>query len=85
MGESAYYAVDVDEAAAVLREDPDRIRHMLATGELEGIPPGATTQGDWKVLLPATADLQQPAPADEPPESPPAVQQELQAEEESSE
>ena len=69
-GQSAYYAVDVEEAAARLQETPDRIREMLATGELEGIPPGATAQGDWKVLLPATADLDEPAPADEPPEAP---------------
>ncbi len=67
-GQSAYYAVDVEEAAARLRESPDRIREMLATGELEGIPPGATAQGDWKVLLPASPNLEQPAPADEPPE-----------------
>jgi hypothetical protein len=69
MGESAYYAVDVEEAAAVLRETPDRVREMLVTGELEGIPPGGTAQGDWKVLLPASPDLAQPALADEPPES----------------
>ncbi len=67
-GQSAYYAVDVEEAAARLRESPDRIREMLATGELEGIPPGATAQGDWKVLLPASPNLEQPAPAYEPPE-----------------
>ena len=69
-GQNAYYAVAVEEAAARLQETPDRIREMLATGELEGIPPGATAQGDWKVLLPATADLDEPAPADDPPEAP---------------
>ena len=68
-GESAYYAVDVEEAAARLQETPDRVREMLARGDLEGIPPGATAQGDWKVLLPATPDLEEPAPADEPAES----------------
>jgi hypothetical protein len=67
-GQSAYYAVDIEEAAARLRESPERVREMLATGELEGIPPGATAQGDWKVLLPASPNLEQPAPADEPPE-----------------
>ena len=80
-GESAYYAVDVEEAAAVLREAPHRVREMLATGELEGIPPGATAQGDWKVLLPASAkaaaDLEEPVPVEEPLEpSPPAEQEE---------
>ena len=64
--QSAYYAVDVKEAAALLRQNPARVREMLATGELEGIPPGATAQGDWKVLLPATPDLEDPVPADEP-------------------
>ena len=75
-GQSAYYAVDVEEAAAVLREPPDRVREMLATGELEGIPPGATAQGDWKVLLPVSPDLEQPTPADESPENPPEGQEE---------
>jgi Helix-turn-helix domain len=69
-GESAYYAVDVEEAAARLQETPDRVREMLVTGALEGIPPGATAQGDWKVLLPATPDFEQLAPANEPPDSP---------------
>ena len=68
--QSAYYAVDVEEAAARLQESPHRVREMLATGELEGIPPGATAQGDWKVLLPATPDLEEPTRVDEPPESP---------------
>jgi len=79
-GQSAYYAVDVEEAAAVLREPPDRIREMLATGELEGIPPGATAQGDWKVLLPASAkaaaDLEEPVPVEEPLEPNPPAEQE---------
>ena len=75
-GESAYYAVDVEEAAARLQQSPDRIRERLATGELEGIPPGATAQGDWKVLLPATPDLEEPAPADEPLESSPSEEHE---------
>jgi hypothetical protein len=79
--QSAYYAVDVEEAAARLQQPPDRVREMLATGELEGIPPGATAQGDWKVLLPASphaaADLEVPAPAAEPPDpSPPEEEQE---------
>jgi Helix-turn-helix domain len=45
----------VDEAAAILQETPQRVREMLVTGELEGIPPGATLSGEWKVLLPASA------------------------------
>jgi hypothetical protein len=68
-GQSAYYGVDIEEAAAILQLTPERVREMLVAGELEGIPPGATAQGDWKVLLPATPNLEQPAPADEPPES----------------
>ena len=32
MGESAYYAVDVEEEAARLQETPERVREMLATG-----------------------------------------------------
>ena len=75
-GESAYYAVDVEEAAAVLQETPDRVREMLVTGELEGIPPGATAQGDWKVLLPATPDLDEPAPVEETSETTPPAEQE---------
>jgi hypothetical protein len=74
--QSAYYAVDVEEAAARLQQPPDRIREMLATGDLEGIPPGATAQGDWKVLLPATRDLKQPEPAEQPPKPNPPEEQE---------
>jgi hypothetical protein len=85
MGESAYYGVNVEEAARVLHETPDRIREMLATGELEGIPPGAAAEGDWKVLLPAstqearsagasqedvTEEQEEAPPADEPLETP---------------
>jgi hypothetical protein len=84
-GESAYYAVNVEEAAAVLRETPDRVREMLATGELEGIPPGATAQGDWKVLLPAAPDLGQPTPVDDAPERPSGEQEEAPPIEEDSE
>jgi hypothetical protein len=50
-GQSTY---TVDEAAALLEETPERVREMLAAGELDGIPPGATVSGEWKVLLPAT-------------------------------
>jgi hypothetical protein len=75
-GQSAYYGVDVEEAAAILQLTPEHVREMLISGELEGIPPGATAQGDWKVLLPATPDLKEPAPADEPSESPSEKQEE---------
>src|ERR671917_378415 len=78
-GESAYYGVDVEEAARVLQRTPEQVREMLIWGELEGIPPGATAEGDWKVLLPATPDLAQPAPADDVPESPSENQEEAPA------
>src|SRR5215207_5404448 len=46
---------------------------MLLVGELEGVPPGATAEGIWKVLLPVIAD-RNPAPdlelsGEEPPET----------------
>jgi hypothetical protein len=85
MGETGYYVVDVQEAARVLRETPDRVREMLATGELEGIPPGATAQGDWKVLLPAAPDLGHPTPVGEAPDRPPGEQEEAPAPEVDSE
>ena len=78
-GESAYYGVDVEEAARVLQRTPEQVREMLIWGELEGIPPGATAEGDWKVLLPATPDLAQPAPAADVPESPSENQEEAPA------
>src|ERR671916_2418322 len=78
-GESAYYGVDVEEAARVLQRTPEQVREMLIWGELEGIPPGATAEGDWKVLLPATPDLAQPAPPDDVPESPSENQEEAPA------
>jgi hypothetical protein len=48
-GETTY---TVGEAAALLQETPERVREMLASGDLDGIPPGATVSGEWKVLLP---------------------------------
>jgi len=69
-GERDYYSVE--EAAAVLGTTPARVLQMLLVGELEGLPPGASAEGIWKVLLPATADRDQ-APdrelsVEEPPE-----------------
>ncbi len=75
-GQSAYYGVDAEEAAAILQLTPERVREMLISGELEGIPPGATEHGDWRVLLPASPSLEKPAPADEPSESPSEEQEE---------
>jgi hypothetical protein len=66
-GQSAY---TVDEAAAILGESPERVRDMLATGELEGIPPGATLAGEWKVLLPATPGERETPPDEESRETP---------------
>jgi Helix-turn-helix domain len=70
-GETTY---TVDEAAVLLEETPERVREMLVTGELDGIPPGATLSGDWKVLLPTSMEegeeLGQDAPADESTEEP---------------
>ncbi len=60
-GETTY---TVDEAAALLQETPARVREMLATGELDGIPPGATLSGEWKVLLP-TALGEENSPEDQ--------------------
>jgi hypothetical protein len=61
-GETTY---TVDEAAAILEETPERVREMLATGELDGIPPSATLSGEWKVFLPATFGENQAPPAEE--------------------
>ncbi|HLL39875.1 MAG TPA: hypothetical protein VK357_09440 [Rubrobacteraceae bacterium] len=47
-GETTY---TIKEAAALLQETPERVLEMLASGGLDGIPPGATLSGEWKVLL----------------------------------
>jgi helix-turn-helix protein len=73
-GETTY---TVEEAAARLEESPERVLQMLATGELDGIPPGATVSGEWKVLLPTTVgdvEDQEPPPAEEGPESSPEAE-----------
>lgn len=71
----------VDEAAAILQETPARVREMLVAGEIEGIPPGATVSGDWKVLLPATLRQgpDQPPPVEEPTDSSAEEQEEALA------
>ena len=48
-GETTY---TVGEAAALLQKTPERVLEMLSSGDLDGIPPGATVSGEWKVLLP---------------------------------
>ncbi len=58
-GERDYYSVE--EAAEALRTTPARVLEMMASGELEGLPPGATAEGVWKVLLPVTSG-EDPAP-----------------------
>ena len=79
-GETTY---TVDEAAAILGTSPQRVREMLVTGELEGIPPGATLSHEWKVLLPVSLgdgeEQDQEAPVEERTESLPAEQGEASA------
>ena len=53
-GERDYYSVE--EAAEALRTTPARVLEMVTAGELEGLPPGATAEGVWKVLLPVTSE-----------------------------
>jgi hypothetical protein len=83
-GETTY---TVEEAAELLQETPERVREMLASGDLDGIPPGATLSGEWKVLLPTSlgADPDREAPADEPAEVLPEGQAEAPAADESGE
>ena len=50
-GETTY---TVGEAAALLQKTPERVLEMLSSGDLDGIPPGATVSGEWKVLLPTS-------------------------------
>ena len=63
-GETTY---TIEEAAALLQETPERVLEMLASGDLDGIPPGATLSGQWKVLLPTRLgqELDQEAPVEE--------------------
>ena len=68
-GERRYYSVE--EAANVLDLSPARVRGMLATGELEGLPPGATAGGDWLVLMKAGPNKDQSPDEALPPEEPP--------------
>jgi hypothetical protein len=67
----------VYEAAAILGETPERVLEMLKMGELDGIAPGATLAGEWKVLLPTSAE--------ESTESAPGDQEETPAASESAE
>ena len=57
----------VEEAATLLDETPERVLEMLATGELDGIHPGATLSGEWKVLLSASLGEEQSLPVEETP------------------
>ena len=83
-GETTY---TVEEAAELLQETPERVREMLASGDLDGIPPGATLSGEWKVLLPTHlgAALDQGALREGSSEAPPEVEDEAPAAEEAAE
>lgn len=86
-GETGYTTYTVDEAAALLNETPERVREMLATGELEGIRPAATVSGEWKVFLPTSAgeDRGQDAPAEQEAGAAPEDQDEAPAADEGAE
>jgi hypothetical protein len=84
-GETTY---TIDEAAAILEKSPERVWEMLITGELDGIPPGATVSGEWKVLLPSTLGedkSQHEPPVEESPDSVSEGQEEAPAAGESGE
>jgi hypothetical protein len=68
-GETTY---TVGEAAALLQETSERVLEMLSSGDLEGIPPGATVSGEWKVLLPTSLE-EDPAP-----EAPPDTEEDAE-------
>jgi DNA-binding transcriptional MerR regulator len=61
-GETAY---TVEQAAEILGETPERVLEMLNQGELDGIGPGGTYSGEWKVLLPATGEESPPPDQEE--------------------
>ena len=73
-GETTY---TVEEAATLLGETPERVLEMLATGDLNGMPPGATLSGEWKVLLPRRLEEEhgQEAPVEASSEEPPVDQE----------
>ncbi len=62
-GERDYYSVE--KAAEVLGTTPARVLQMVTAGDLEGLPPGASAEGVWKVLLPVVPE-QEPAPDEAP-------------------
>ena len=73
-----YYTIE--EAARALSVTPAHIREMVATGELDSLPPGATEQGVWKVWLPAEQSPDQPPSeqaqgAPDVPDEPPEIDQ----------
>jgi hypothetical protein len=68
----------VDEAARILKLTPGRIRQMLRSGELEGVPPEESGERGWKIPMHVIHDRGRPDRvariADTTPEAPGAPQ-----------
>ena len=63
----------VGEAAKILKLTPGRVRQMLRSGDLEGIPPEESGDRGWRVPMRAVHDRERPDRIErlpEPPESP---------------
>lgn len=65
-GEDFY---SVDEATRILKLTSGRIRQVLRSGELEGVPPGEAESGGrgWKIPMHAIHDRNRPARVEHPP------------------
>jgi excisionase family DNA binding protein len=72
--EDGFYTVG--EAAKILKLTPGRVRQMLRSGELEGVPPEESGERGWRIPMRAVHDRGRP-PRVERPESPPDTPERL--------
>ena len=60
----------VSEAAKILKFTTGRVRQMLRSGDLEGIPPEETGDRGWRIPMRAVHDRERPGRVERPPEPP---------------
>jgi excisionase family DNA binding protein len=62
--EDGFYSVG--EAAKVLKLTPGRVRQMLRSGEIEGVPPEESGERGWRIPMRAVHDRDRPPRVERP-------------------
>ena len=72
--EDGFYTVG--EVSKILKLTPGRVRQMLRSGELEGVPPEDSGERGWRIPMHAVHDRERPSRVERP-ERPPGAPERL--------